>query len=86
LESGRRSCVWRGWSGARTVAERLDNFIKERRTELGLTQAELAEACGVTRKTVNTVENGVFNPSALLAIKLARALNVTVEELFQIAE
>jgi putative transcriptional regulator len=68
------------------VAERLDNFIKERRTELGLTQAELAEACGVTRKTVNTVENGVFNPSALLAIKLARALNVTVEELFQIAE
>jgi putative transcriptional regulator len=68
------------------VAERLDNFIKERRTELGLTQAELAEACGVTRKTVNTVENGVFSPSALLAIKLARALNVTVEELFRIAE
>ena len=68
------------------MAERLDNFIKERRTELGLTQAELAEACGVTRKTVNTVENGVFSPSALLAIKLARALNVTVEELFRIAE
>ena len=68
------------------MAERLENDIKERRTELGLTQAELAEACGVTRKTVNTVENGVFSPSALLAIKLARALNVTVEELFQIAE
>ena len=68
------------------MAERLDNFIKERRTEFGLTQAELAEACGVTRKTVNTVENGVFSPSALLAIKLARALNVTVEELFRIAE
>jgi putative transcriptional regulator len=67
------------------VTERLENSIKERRTELGLTQAELAEACGVTRKTVNTVENGVFSPSALLAIKLARALNVTVEELFRIA-
>jgi putative transcriptional regulator len=67
------------------VTERLDNDIKRRRTELGLTQAELAEACGVTRKTVNTVENGVFSPSALLAIKLARALNVTVEQLFRIA-
>jgi putative transcriptional regulator len=67
------------------VTERLENSIKERRTELGLTQAELAEACGVTRKTVNTVENGVFSPSALLAIKLARALNVTVEQLFRIA-
>lgn len=67
------------------MTERLDNDIKRRRTELGLTQAELAEACGVTRKTVNTVENGVFSPSALLAIKLARALNVTVEQLFRIA-
>ena len=64
------------------MAERLANGIKERRGELGLTQAELAERCGVTRKTVNTVENGVFTPSALLAIKLARALNVPVEELF----
>jgi putative transcriptional regulator len=64
------------------MAERLANRIKEKRGELGLTQAELAERCGVTRKTVNTVENGVFTPSALLAIKLARALNVPVEELF----
>jgi len=64
------------------MAERLANRIKEKRGELGLTQAELAERCGVTRKTVNTVENGVFTPSALLAIKLARALSVPVEELF----
>jgi len=68
------------------MTERLENDIKERRTALGLTQAELAEACGVTRKTVNTVENGVFTPSALLALKLARALNVTVEQLFRIAD
>ena len=68
------------------MTERLENSIKERRTEVGLTQAELAEVCGVTRKTVNTVENGVFSPSALLAIKLARALNVTVEQLFRIAD
>ena len=64
------------------MTERLGNNLKERRTRLGLTQAELAEACGVSRKTVNTVENGVFVPSTLLALKLARALSVPVEELF----
>ena len=66
------------------MAERLTNRIKEKRGELGLTQAELAERVGVTRKTVNTVENGVFVPSALLALKLAEALSVRVEELFRI--
>ena len=64
------------------MAERLANRLKEKRNELGLTQAELAEAVGVTRKTVNTVENGVFVPSALLALKLARALGEPVESLF----
>jgi putative transcriptional regulator len=66
------------------MSESLSNRLKEKRGELGLTQAELAEQVGVTRKTVNTVENGVFVPSALLAIKLARALRVPVEELFWI--
>jgi putative transcriptional regulator len=64
------------------MAETLGNGLKERRSELGMTQAELAEACGVTRKTVNTVENGVFVPSALLALKMARALNVAPGDLF----
>ena len=64
------------------MADRLGNRLKQRRTELGLTQAELAERCGVTRKTVNTVENGVFVPSTVLALKLARALSVPVETLF----
>ncbi len=66
------------------MAERLANSIKEHRGELSLTQAELAERVGVTRKTVNTVENAVFTPSATLAIKLAQALGLTVEELFWI--
>jgi putative transcriptional regulator len=66
------------------MAERLANGIKDKRAELGLTQAELAERVGVTRKTVNTVENGVFTPSATLAIKLAQALGVSVEQLFWI--
>ena len=66
------------------MPERLANRIKDRRAELGLTQAELAEKVGVTRKTVNTVENSVFTPSATLAIKLAKALGVSVEQLFWI--
>ena len=64
------------------MAEGLANRLKDRRGELGLTQAELAERCGVTRKTVNTVENGVFVPSTVLALKLARALSEPVETLF----
>ena len=63
------------------MPERLANRLKERRSELGLT---LAERMGVTRKTVNTVENGVFTPSAILAIKLAQALGLSVEQLFWI--
>lgn len=56
--------------------------LKEVRTAAGLTQAELAERVGVSRKTVNTVENGVFVPSTPLALGLARALGVKVEDLF----
>ena len=66
------------------MAERLANGLKERRAELGLTQAELAEKVEVTRKTVNTVENGVFTPSTTLAIKLSQALGLSVEQLFWI--
>ena len=47
-----------------------------------MTQAELAERVGVSRKTINTVENGVFIPSTLLALKLAQALKTKVEALF----
>jgi putative transcriptional regulator len=66
--------------------ERLGNRLKERRNELGLTQSELADLCLVSRKTINTVENGVFVPSTLLALKLASALGVTVEWLFWIED
>ena len=58
--------------------------MKRLRAERGLTQGELAERVGVTRKTINTVENGVFVPSTLLALKLARAFEVSVEALFHI--
>ena len=66
------------------MTERLANAIKSEREKASLTQAALAEQVGVSRKTINTVENGVFTPSATLAIKLAQALNVPVEQLFWI--
>ena len=68
------------------MSERLGNRLKERRSELGLTQGELAELCLVSRKTINTVENGVFVPSTLLALKIARVLNLSVEQLFWIED
>jgi putative transcriptional regulator len=66
------------------LADLLRNRLKERRGEMNLTQAQLADKVGVTRKTVNTVENGVFTPSTTLAIKLAAALDLSVDELFWI--
>jgi len=60
----------------------LTNQIKVHRAKHDLTQAELADRVGVTRKTINTVETGRFVPSTILALKLARAFGVTVEELF----
>jgi putative transcriptional regulator len=68
---------------AAAVAEPgLGSTLKDARTAAGLTQAELAERVGVSRKTINTVENGVFIPSTLLALKLAKALKCKVEDLF----
>jgi putative transcriptional regulator len=66
------------------MADGLRNSLKDERTRLGLTQAELAERVGVSRKTINTVENGVFVPSTTLALKLARALACRVEDIFQL--
>jgi putative transcriptional regulator len=60
----------------------LGNRLKEARQNASLTQAELAERVGVSRKTINTVENGVFIPSTLLALKIARTLGKRVEDLF----
>jgi putative transcriptional regulator len=68
------------------VGETLLTTLKAARTAVGLTQADLAEKVGVTRKTINTVENGVFIPSTLLSLKLARALGTSVEALFQLPE
>ena len=64
------------------MADGLGNRLRELREAKGLTQAQLADMIGVSRKTVNTVENGVFVPSTIVALKLAGALGCAVEELF----
>jgi putative transcriptional regulator len=61
---------------------RLGNRLRQWRAEKELTQAELAKLAGVSRKTINTVENSVFVPSVQLALVLARTLGTTVEALF----
>ena len=64
--------------------DQLTNRLREERARRNLTQAELATMVDVSRKTINTVENGVFIPSTVLALRLARALKTTVEDLFQL--
>jgi len=68
------------------LPEGLGNRLRELREGKGLTQAQLADLIGVSRKTVNTVENGVFVPSTVVALKLASALGCRVEELFFLAD
>ncbi len=65
---------------------RLVNHLKVHRAIHDLTQEQLAELVGVSRKTINKVERGWFVPSAELALKLARVLETTVEALFELPE
>ncbi len=62
----------------------LHNTLATHRKAAGLTQAQLAERVNVSRKTINTVENAVFIPSTLLALKLSQALEQPVEVLFSL--
>ena len=68
------------------MSEELIVRLREARAERGWTQAELADLIGVSRKTINTIENGVFVPSTVLALKLAKAFNTGVEALFALEE
>ena len=66
--------------------EELSNRLKVLRAERDLTQEELARRVRVTRKTISTVERGVFVPSTVLSLKLARELGVPVEEIFRLED
>lgn len=60
----------------------MENTIRSRRKELGLSQEELAKKCGVSRQTVNAIERNKYDPTLALAFALAKQLEVTVDELF----
>lgn len=60
----------------------MQNRIRERRKELGLSQEELAKKCGVSRQTINAIENNKYDPTLSLAFSLARELSIKVDELF----
>lgn len=60
----------------------LKNRLKEARTELKLSQNQLAEIVGVSRNTISSIETGQFNPTAKLALVLCIALDKKFEELF----
>ena len=60
----------------------MKNVIRNTRKELGLSQEELAKKCGVSRQTVNAIENDKYDPTLALAFSLAKELGTTVDELF----
>ena len=60
----------------------MQNCIRELRKQKGVSQEALAKACGVTRQTVNAIENNKYDPTLALAFALARELGTTVDALF----
>ena len=60
----------------------MKNRIEEIRKERGIRQEEFAKALGVSRQTISSLENGRYNPSILLAYKIAKYFGMTIEEVF----
>lgn len=64
----------------------LENRVREMRARYKWTQQDLADAIGATRQTIGLIEKGDYAPSVTMALKIARAFNVTVEEVFYLKE
>ena len=64
--------------------DKLQNNLQQIRKARGLTQQQLSESADVSRKSINAVENGIYIPSTVLALKIARALECSVEDLFEL--
>ena len=64
--------------------KKLLNNLEELRKSAGLTQQELSVKAEVSRKSINTIENGVYVPSTVLALKISKTLNCKVEDLFEL--
>lgn len=66
------------------MSKELTNRIRVFRAEHRMSQGDLAEAIGVSRKTISTIEVGRFVPSTIIALKIAKHFNTSVEELFSL--
>ena len=64
--------------------EKLLNNLQQLRKAANLTQQELSEAAEVSRKSINAIENGIYIPSTILALKIAKTIKCKVEDLFQL--
>ena len=64
----------------------MKNNIRIERAILNITQDELAQRINVSRQSIHAVENGKYVPSTILALKIARVFNKSVEEIFQLEE
>lgn len=63
---------------------KLLNNLESIRKSAGLTQKDLSNLAGVSRVSINAIENGVYVPSTVLALKIAKTLKCSVEDLFQL--
>ena len=66
--------------------KKLQNNLEELRKSAGLTQKELSVSAEVSRKSINAIENGIYIPSTVLALKIANTLNCKVENQFKLPE
>ena len=64
--------------------KKLLNNLEEVRKSAGMTQLELSESADVSRKSINAIENGIYVPSTVLALKIAKTLGCRVEDLFKL--
>lgn len=64
----------------------MKNNLRVERARVRMTQQELADKTGVTRQTIVAIEQGKFNPSTVLALKMAQVFGVTIEALFELED
>ncbi len=64
----------------------MKNQLKELRTQFNLTQEQLADKVAVSRQTIISIENGKYNPSLILAYKIAKEFGCSIEEVFDFSE
>ena len=66
--------------------KKLINSLEELRKDAGLTQQQLSDFAEVSRKSIDAIENGIYVPSTVLALKIANTLQCKVEDLFKLPE